>query len=49
MKQLLAETLETAKRKIVGGPVRRTGASVPILSIYFRDRDKNLIEVSNYL
>jgi len=33
---------------IVDGPVPKTGALGPMMSVYFRDPDGNLIEVSNY-
>jgi len=33
---------------ILEGPVQRTGALGPIASVYFRDPDQNLIEVSTY-
>ena len=33
---------------ILEGPVKRTGALGPIRSVYFRDPDLNLIEVSVY-
>jgi len=33
---------------IVEGPVARTGAVGPITSVYLRDPDENLIEVSVY-
>ena len=40
--------LESCGVAIEEGPVMRTGALGPIKSVYFRDPDKNLIEVSNY-
>jgi catechol 2,3-dioxygenase-like lactoylglutathione lyase family enzyme len=33
---------------IAEGPVAKTGAMGPMMSVYFRDPDGNLIEVSNY-
>jgi len=39
--------LETQGVTILEGPVRRTGATQPIRSVYVRDPDFNLIELSN--
>jgi catechol 2,3-dioxygenase-like lactoylglutathione lyase family enzyme len=33
---------------VLDGPVARTGALGPIQSVYFRDPDGNLVEVSSY-
>jgi catechol 2,3-dioxygenase-like lactoylglutathione lyase family enzyme len=33
---------------IVEGPVAKSGARGPIMSVYFNDLDGNLIEVSRY-
>lgn len=41
--------LERASVTIERGPVERAGATGPIVSVYFRDPDGNLIEVSRYL
>jgi catechol 2,3-dioxygenase-like lactoylglutathione lyase family enzyme len=40
--------LNAASVRIVEGPVRKTGAQGPIRSVYVRDPDLNLIEISVY-
>jgi len=48
----LSEAIEHIRScgvNILEGPVTRTGAAGSIVSIYLRDPDKNLIEVSNYI
>ncbi|XP_071614019.1 glyoxalase domain-containing protein 5 isoform X2 [Heliangelus exortis] len=47
LEQLL-DHLQACGVTIEEGPVARTGAVGPITSIYFRDPDENLIEVSRY-
>ena len=43
----VVERLDREGVAIVDGPDMRAGATGPILSVYFRDPDGNLIEVSN--
>ncbi|MFN3566294.1 MAG: VOC family protein [Burkholderiaceae bacterium] len=43
----VVDHLSSCNVAVIEGPVRRTGATGPILSVYFRDPDMNLIEVSN--
>jgi catechol 2,3-dioxygenase-like lactoylglutathione lyase family enzyme len=47
----LPEVIAHLKRcevPILEGPVARTGATGPMQSVYFRDPDQNLVEVSTY-
>ena len=39
--------VESCNVTVLMGPTDRTGATGPILSVYFRDPDGNLIEVAN--
>ncbi|XP_077609102.1 glyoxalase domain-containing protein 5 [Crocuta crocuta] len=43
----MVQHLKACDVPIEKGPVPRTGTKGPIMSIYFRDPDRNLIEVSN--
>lgn len=41
--------LDAHEVEIIEGPVQRTGAVGTLLSVYLRDPDDNLIELSNYV
>lgn len=41
--------LEANRVTVEDGPVPRTGARGDLISVYFRDPDMNLVEVSNYV
>jgi catechol 2,3-dioxygenase-like lactoylglutathione lyase family enzyme len=43
----VVEHLRANEVEIIEGPVRKEGAAGPLLSVYMRDPDGNLIEVSN--
>ncbi|MEK9497669.1 VOC family protein [Photorhabdus sp. P32] len=45
----IIQHLQQHEVEILEGPVKRTGANGAIMSVYFRDPDQNLIEVSNQL
>jgi catechol 2,3-dioxygenase-like lactoylglutathione lyase family enzyme len=44
---LVVEHLRACGVPVIEGPVRRTGATGPIRSVYIRDPDGNLIEIAN--
>jgi catechol 2,3-dioxygenase-like lactoylglutathione lyase family enzyme len=44
--QEVVERLNAANIKIIEGPVSKTGANGPIRSVYVRDPDLNLVEIS---
>ena len=47
--EIITKQLEENDVPVIEGPVMRTGAVGPILSLYIRDPDQNLIEISNYI
>jgi len=47
----LREVIERLKKNnipLLEGPVKKTGAQGPIMSVYVRDPDLNLVEISEY-
>ena len=42
------EHIQSCGIEIIEGPVARIGAKGPMISIYIRDPDQNLIEISTY-
>ena len=47
--EAVIEHLHACGVTIIEGPAAKTGATGPIRSVYFRDPDANLVEVSNYV
>lgn len=47
--EVVVAELTAAGVTIEEGPVERTGARGPIVSVYVRDPDANLVELSNYV
>lgn len=45
----VTDHLQACQVTIQDGPIARTGARGSIMSVYIRDPDRNLIELSNYV
>jgi catechol 2,3-dioxygenase-like lactoylglutathione lyase family enzyme len=45
----VTDHLQACQVTIEDGPIARTGARGSIMSVYIRDPDRNLIELSNYV
>jgi catechol 2,3-dioxygenase-like lactoylglutathione lyase family enzyme len=45
--ECVVEHLRSCGVPVIAGPVARTGATGPILSVYVRDPDGNLVELAN--